>query len=38
MWLHELHLSRGFKGDPQFTAEWNERQKIKETEAFLMGL
>lgn len=38
--LHELYLSWGlylnwgFKADPQSTAECNERQKIKETEAF----
>lgn len=36
--LHELHLSWGFKADPRATAECNERQKIKETKAFLMGL
>lgn len=33
-----MHLSWGFKADPQSTGECNERQKMKETEAFLMGL
>lgn len=33
-----MHLSWGFKGDPQSTTECNERKKIKEVEAFLRGL